>query len=167
MLSDAIQKAINEQIKHEFSSAYAYLGMSAYFETINLPGFAAWMRAQFREEIAHGMRLFDFVHARGGVVKLHAIEEPAAGFKSPLDVVQRALAQERRVSSLIHGLYELAHEEKDYPTQVELQWFVTEQIEEEKTFSDLVEQLKLAGDDGGALLMLNQQLGQRPEEGAD
>jgi ferritin len=161
MLSDSIQQALNKQIQHEFNSAHAYLAMSAYFEAANLSGFAKWTRMQFQEEMEHGMRLFDFVHARGGRVTLHSIAEPTAEFKSTLDVLKQALEQEKKVTKLIHSLYELAMNEKDYATQVELQWFITEQIEEEKTFEEIVLQLDLAGDDRAALFMLDRQMAAR------
>jgi ferritin len=161
MLSDSIQQALNKQIRHEFNSAHAYLAMTAYFEAANFPGFAKWMRMQFQEEMEHGMRLFDFVHARGGRVKLHAIAEPTADFTSTLDVFKQAFEQEKTVTKLIHSLYELAMNEKDYATQVELQWFITEQIEEEKTFEEVVLQLDHAGDDRAAMFMLDRQMAAR------
>jgi ferritin len=161
MLSKTLQSAINDQIKHEFYSAYLYLAMSAYCETINLPGFAGWMRAQHQEELAHAMKFFDFVNDREGSVELQAIEQPPSEFQSPLDIFQRALEHERKISSLIHQLYELAVKEKDYPTQTMLQWFITEQVEEEKSASQVVEQLKIIGNDGGALLLLDRELGGR------
>ncbi len=161
MLSKAIQHALNEQIKHEFSSAYAYLAMTAYFEDTNFLGFAKWTRMQYDEEIKHGMRLFDFVHARGGRATVHGIDKPADDFDSPLDVFEKALAQERRVTKLIYDLYEAAQKEKDYGTQIELQWFITEQIEEERIFDEIIQTLNLAGDNRAALLLLDRQLGER------
>ncbi len=167
MLSKTIQGALNEQIQHEFSSAYAYLAMTAYFEDTNFPGFARWMRMQYDEEITHGMRLFDFVHARGGRAAVNGIDKPRADFESPVDVFQSALEQERRVTRLIYDLYELSQNEKDYGTLVELQWFITEQIEEEKIFEEIIETLNLAGDDHAALLLLDRQLGERKASTAD
>ena len=164
MLTETIQTALNDQIKWEFSSAYAYLAMTAYFEDAHFPGFARWTRMQYDEEIVHGMRLFDFVHARGGRAVVQSIDKPRADFESPLDVFQWALDQERRVTKLIYDLYELSQNEKDYGTQVELQWFVTEQIEEERIFEEIIETLNLAGDNRAALLLLDRQLGQRPAE---
>lgn len=164
MLSKVMQDALNEQIKHEFYSSYLYLAMSAYFESNSMPGFARWMRVQSEEENAHAMRLFDFINDRGGSVELQAIEQPPGEFKAPLDAFQQALEHERKISALIHQLYELAVKEKDYPAQVHLQWFVDEQVEEEKNASQIVEQLKLAGNDGAALLMLDTALGARNAE---
>jgi len=166
MLSKAIETALNKQIEHEFFSAYAYLAMTAYFEHTNFPGFAKWTRLQYEEEIGHGMRLFDFVHARGGRATVHAIPEPPSEFTSSLDVFEKALQQEQKVTSSINQLYELALNEKDYGTQIELQWFITEQIEEENTFEEVIQTLKLAGDNQAALLLLDRQLGARQAESA-
>lgn len=164
MLSKTLQDAINEQIKDELYSAYLYLSMSAHFETVHLPGFGRWMRLQSQEEVLHAMKLFDFIHHRGGRTVLQAIDQPPAGFKSPLDVFQQALDHERKVTGMIHRLYELAVKENDYATQVQLQWFITEQAEEERTAGEVVEQLKIIGDQTAALFMLDRQLGAR---GAD
>jgi ferritin len=161
MLNKTVQDAINNQIKQEFYSAYLYLSMSAYCETINLPGFAHWMRVQYQEELVHALKFFDFVNDREGSVELQAIEQPPGEFQSPLDVFQQSLEHERKVSGLIHQLYEVAVKEKDYPTQTLLQWFITEQVEEEKSASQIVEQLKIIGNDGGALLLLDRELGAR------
>jgi ferritin len=164
MLSKIMQDAINQQIKHEFYSSYLYLAMSAYFETNSLPGFARWMRVQSEEEQRHALRLFDFINDRGGSVELQALAQPPGEFQAPLDVFQQALEHERKVSGLIHQLYELALKEKDFPAQVHLQWFIDEQVEEEKNASQIVEQLKLAGNDSAALLMLDNSMGARKGE---
>lgn len=161
MLSKKVQGAINEQIKNELYSAYLYLSMAAYNEAANLPGVAHWMRLQSQEEVAHAMRLFDFVNERGGRVVLHAIDQPPVEFESPLDVFEKTLEHERKVTAMIHNLYELALEENDYPTQVMLHWFIEEQVEEEDNASQIVETLKMAGDHGNALIMLDRALGQR------
>ena len=164
MLSKTIQEALNQQIKHEFYSSYLYLSMSAYFETANLPGCARWMRIQSQEEHEHAMKLFDFVNDRGGSVELQALDQPPGEFQSPLDVFQQALEHERQVTALIDRLYELAVKEGDYATQVHVQWFVTEQVEEEKNASQIVEQLKMTGGQPAALLMLDNVLGGRVAE---
>lgn len=161
MFNKKLQDAINDQIKHELYSAYLYLSMSAHFEGVNLPGFARWMRLQSQEESSHAMKLFDFIHERGGRVVLQAIVQPPADFKSPLDVFQQALEHEQKVSGMIHRLYELAGKENDYATQVMLQWFITEQVEEEKTAGDIVEQLKMVGEQPAGVFMLDRQLGAR------
>jgi ferritin len=135
--------------------------MSAYCDSINLPGFANWMNMQYKEETAHAMRLFNFLLDRGGKVELMAIDKPPSTFKGPLNVFETVLKHEQKVTALIHKLYELAVKEGDYPTQVEIQWFITEQVEEEKTAGDIVEQVKLAGDNNTALLMIDRELGSR------
>ena len=164
MLSKSIQDAINEQIKHELASAYLYLSMSAYCEANNLPGMARWLRTQWEEEQTHAMKLFDYVNERGGRVVLDAIEKPPADFRAPLDIFQQVFVHEQKVTSLIHRLYEVALKENDYPTQVELQWFIKEQVEEEKNAAAIVEQLKMAKDNTSVLLMLDRQLGSRTKE---
>jgi len=164
MLSKSIQDAINEQIKHELASAYLYLSMSAYCEANNLPGMARWLRTQWEEEQTHVMKLFDYVNERGGRVVLDAIEKPPADFKAPLDIFQQVFVHEQKVTSLIHRLYEVALKENDYPTQVELQWFIKEQVEEEKNATAIVEQLKMAKDNTSVLLMLDRQLGSRTKD---
>ncbi len=161
MLSKPIQDALNEQIRREFFSAHAYLAMTAYFEDTNFPGFAKWTRLQYEEEIAHGMKLFDFVHARGGRAEVYGIDSPSNDFATPLDLFEKALQQEMCVTGHIDELYELAQQEKDYATQIELQWFITEQIEEERIFDEIIQTLKLAGDNQAALLLLDRQLGAR------
>ena len=161
MLSKPIQDALNEQIKREVFSAHSYLAMTAYFEHTNFPGFAKWTRLQYEEEIAHGMKLFDFIHARGGRAAVYGIDPPGEDFSSPLDVFEKALQQELSVTGHINDLYELAQKQKDYGTQVELQWFITEQIEEERLFHEIIQTLKLAGDNQAALLLLDRQLGAR------
>ncbi len=161
MLSKKLQDAINDQIKHELYAAYLYLSMSAHFEAVNQPGFARWMRLQSQEEASHAMKLFDFIHDRGGRVVLQAIAQPPGEFKSPLEVFQQALEHEQKVTGMIHRLYELAGKENDYATQVMLQWFITEQVEEEKTAGDVVEQLRSIGEQPAALFMLDRQLGAR------
>lgn len=165
-LSKGIQEAINDQIHHEFHSAYVYLAMSAYLEAANFTGFAKWMRLQAGEEVGHAMRLFDFVNDRNGRVQLRALEQPPANFNSVLDTFEQALQHEQKVTSMIHSLYALATNENDYATQVALEWFIREQVEEESTATKVVERLKIAGNDGAALLMLDNELGARQAEPA-
>ena len=166
MLSKTMQDAMNEQIKNELYSAYIYLSMSAYFETINLPGFAHWMQIQAQEEAGHAMRFYNFINERGGRVVLHAIDQPPAEFESPLDVFERTLEHEQLVTSMIHQLYALAVQEQDYASQIFLQWFVTEQVEEEDSASQVIDTLELIGDNRHALLMLDRELGSRVLESA-
>ena len=164
MLGKKIQDAMNEQIKNEFYSAYQYLSMAAYCESMNLPGFAHWMRAQSREETEHAMKFFDFVLDRGGRVVLQAMEQPVVEFGSPLEVFERTLEHERKVTAMINDLYGLALRENDYASQTFLQWFVTEQVEEEKNAGDVVETLKMIGDKSEALFLLDRELGQREND---
>ena len=164
MLSKTQQDAMNEQIKNELYSAYMYLSMSAYFEAANLPGFAHWMQLQAQEEVAHAMKFYNFIYERGGRVVLYAIDQPPAEFQSPLDVFEQTLGHEQKVTAMINDLYTLAVQEKDYASQAFLQWFVTEQVEEEDSATQVLETLKMIGDKGHALLMLDRELGRR---GAD
>jgi ferritin len=160
-VNEAIQEAINEQVKAELHSAYLYLAMSAHFSEANYDGFATWMRLQAQEEMGHAMRLYDYILERGGHVDLRTVEGPSGGFGSPLEIFESALAHEKKITGMIHALYDLAREKKDYATEMQLQWFVTEQVEEEDSAGRAVEQLKLAGDNTSALLMLDHRFGQR------
>jgi len=164
MLSQAMQDAINEQIKNELYSAYLYLSMAAYSEAANLPGFAHWMRLQAKEEVEHALKFFDYVNERSGRVLLGAIGQPPAEFESPTRVFEQTLEHERKVTGMIHKLYELALKEKDYPTQVMLQWFIDEQVEEEANATQILELLKRTGETGHALAMLDRQLAARGAE---
>lgn len=161
MLSKAVHEAMNDQVRSEISSAYIYLAMSAFCESENLPGFAKWLRLQWEEELSHAMKLYDFLHERGGIVTLQAIEKPVAKWKSPLDVFEAVLAHEQKVTASITRVYEIAVKEKDYATQIELQWFIKEQVEEEKHATEIIELMKMAGTSGPSLLMLDRQLGMR------
>jgi ferritin len=161
MLSKVVQDTINEQIKNELYSAYLYLSMSAYCEAANLPGCAHWMRVQSQEEVSHAMKFFEFVFDRGGRVVLQAIDQPPVDFKSPLDIFQQTLQHEQKVTAMINHIYELAVKENDYATQTFVQWFITEQVEEEKNASQILDQLKAIGDQPAALFMLDGYLGKR------
>jgi len=164
MLSKKLQDAINEQIKNELYSGYLYLAMSAYFEASSLPGFARWMRLQAAEEQEHALKFFDYVHDRGSRVTLKAIDQPPMDWDSPLAVFEDTLEHERKVTGLINKLYELALEGNDYAAQAMLQWFIEEQVEEEKNAEQIVATLKMVGDKGQALVMVDRALGER---GAD
>jgi ferritin len=164
MLNQDIQDAINNQIHHEFHSAYLYLAMSAYMESMNFKGFAHWLRQQATEEVKHAMKLFNYVNARNGRVTLRALEQPPESFPSVLATFEAALEHERKVTGMIHDLYGLATRGNDYATQVQLQWFINEQVEEEATATEVVDRLKIAGNDGAALLMLDRELGTRSGE---
>ena len=164
MLGKTIQDAINEQIKNELYSAYQYLAMAAYCESVNLSGFAHWMRTQSQEETEHAMKFYDFILDRNGRVVLQAIEQPVVEFGSPLEVFERALEYEREVTAMINDLYGLADRENDYASQTFLQWFVTEQVEEEKKAGDVVETLKMIGDKSEALVLLDRELSRRGDD---
>jgi ferritin len=164
MLSKAIQDAINEQIKNELYSAHQYLSMSAYCESVNLPGFAHWMQAQAQEEREHAMKFYNFLLNRKGRVILQAIEQPVVEFGSPLEVFEQALEQEQQVTAQINELYRLITSENDYASQAFLQWFLTEQVEEEKNVGDVLETLNMIGDEGEALFLFDRELGKRGNE---
>jgi len=161
MLSKSLQDAINEQIKNEIQSAYLYLAMAQHCHSVNLPGFAHWLTKQWHEELEHAMKFMGHVNDRGGRVVLGAIEKPKAEYASPLAVFKQVLEHEQKVTAMIHKLYALALKENDYPVQIELQWFIKEQVEEEKNATEIVEQLKMIGDSGTPLIMLDRQLGSR------
>lgn len=163
MLSDVIQSGLNDQIQAELSSAYLYLSMSAWCEASNFHGFAAWMRRQSREEVAHAMKLFDYINDQSGRVKLKAVEQPPTDFGSALAMWQQTLDHEKSVTARIHQLCELAAKQNDYPTQEMLQWFVREQVEEEKTASTILEQVKMIGATGPAVFFLDRHLGKEAE----
>ncbi|MFH1185680.1 MAG: ferritin [Chloroflexota bacterium] len=163
MIGKAMQDAINEQINKELYSSYLYLSMAAYFEDKNLPGFAKWMHMQEGEEREHAMKLYGFLVDRGGRVALKPIAAPESDWKSPLEVFKQVAAHEAAVTASIHGLYEAALKEKDYPAQALLQWFITEQVEEEKNAAEVVSQLEMVEARGTAVLMLDHRLGKRGE----
>ncbi len=161
MIGKTMQDAINEQINKELFSSYLYLAMAAYFEGKNLPGFAHWMRIQEGEEREHAMKFYDFILERGGEVSLKAIAAPKAAWDSPLQVFEEAAAHEAMISASINSLYETALKEKDYPAQIMLQWFITEQVEEEKNAAEIVASLKMIEAHETAVLQLDHQLSKR------
>ncbi|MCL1985871.1 MAG: ferritin [Betaproteobacteria bacterium] len=161
MLSKAMNKNLNEQVTWEFYSGYLYLGMSAYFQEAGLPGFAHWMRIQAQEELSHGILFYNFTLGRGGSIKLANIDAPAAGYKNTLDVFEKTLAHENAVTARINKLVGQARKEEDFATDIFLQWFVSEQIEEEENVTGVLNKLKLIKNDGQGLLMLDKELGAR------
>jgi ferritin len=160
-LNKTMQDAFNKQIQAEFYSSYLYLSMAAYYETQNLPGFAHWMRLQADEEHQHAMRFFEHIVDRGGRVELLAIEAPPVEFDSPLAVFRAAYEHEQKVTALIHSLFKLSNENSDFSSRSMLQWFVDEQVEEEKSALEVVEQLEMVGDHKMGLFMMDRELGQR------
>lgn len=164
MIGKAMQDAMNEQINKELFSSYLYLSMAAYFEQKNLPGFAHWMHIQSDEEREHAMKFYEFILECGGKVNLKAIDAPKTDWSSALEAAEEVAAHEAKVTASIHALYELAQKEKDYPAQVMLQWFVTEQVEEEKNAAEIVANLKLIEERATAILMLDHRLAKRKDE---
>ncbi|MCJ7627441.1 MAG: ferritin [Longimicrobiales bacterium] len=164
-MNERVQSAFNTQINEELFSSYVYLAMAAHLESMNLDGFTNWMRLQAQEELVHAMRLFDHINRRGGRVALKAIGEPPFDYGTPLEVFEKALSHEKHITACINGLYKIALEENDYPAQLELQWFIDEQVQEEENAGKVVEQLRMAGSNQSVLLMLDRELGQRTGEG--
>jgi ferritin len=163
MITKKVEQAMNEQLAVELRSAYAYLAMSAYCETESLPGFAHWLRRQAKEELEHAMRFYGFISDRDGRIRLGELPQPQERFSSPLEVFEQALEHERSVTRSISDLYSLVVKERDYAAQAWLDWFATEQVEEEKTVGQIVASLKLIGPNGEALFMLDKDLGGRAE----
>jgi ferritin len=164
MISEKLQKALNDQIKHELYSAYLYLSMSSHFSSANLPGFAHWMLLQSDEEREHAMKFYDYLLDRGCPVTLQGIDQPPAEFGKPLDIFKQSLQHEQKVTALINNLYSQALQDNDFPTQIMLQWFVSEQVEEEKNATEIVELLKMVGDHPASLLMIDRKMGERAGE---
>ena len=156
-----INDALNGQIKEEFYSSYLYLSMAAYLESLGLKGFAHWMEMQAKEELGHAMKIYKFVVDRGGRVRLFDIQQPPVEWESPLNAFEEALKHEQYITSKINGLMSLAREAGDYATEIFLQWFVTEQIEEEASVGEIVEKLKLVKDSPNGLFMIDRELGMR------
>jgi ferritin len=156
-----LEKLYQEQIKNEWYSSYFYLSMAAWFEGENLEGFAHWMKKQAAEEYEHGKKMFDFLLDRGVKVVLQAIPQPPADFASPLDVFEKTLEHEKKVTALINGLAEASEKANDWPSKVFIQWFISEQVEEEKNATQIVEMLKKMKPDSGAVWQLDHRLGKR------
>ncbi|MBN2542632.1 ferritin [bacterium] len=161
MISAKMQESMNRQLNREMYSAYLYLSMSAYFEDTGLKGFANWMKVQAQEEMMHAMKFYDFINERGGRVILQDIEAPPGKWDSPLDVFENVAEHERKVTSLISGLVDLAISEKDHASNAFLQWFVSEQVEEEASADEIVQRMKLVGKEGNGLFMFDRELLQR------
>jgi ferritin len=163
-LEKNVLKAMNEQINKELFSSYLYLSMSAYCESEGFPGCAKWLKVQSEEENEHGMKIYHFIHQRGGRVELDAISKPKSDFKNLSQLFAQVLEHEQKVSASITSLYETAVKANDYPTQIILQWFITEQVEEEKNANEIVDLLKKVGDSPVSLMMFDRQLGARTEK---
>jgi ferritin len=161
MLKPRIQEALNGQLNAELFSSYLYLSMSAYFDSQSLAGMANWMRIQDQEETIHAMKFFEFINDRDGRVLLTQIDSPKTEWTSPLNAFEEALEHERKVTQMIGDLVDLSLEEKDHAANIFLQWFITEQVEEESAAKTIVDKLKLVGDNPVALYMLDGELAQR------
>jgi len=161
MIGDKIRKAINDQIKYEIESSYLYLAMAAYFHSKSLDGMAQWMRVQVQEELFHAMKFFDHVRDRDGRVDLKPLSIDKNDWASPLEAFRDAYKHEQSVTARINQLSKLAQEEGDFAAQAMLQWFVTEQVEEEANTSKIAAELSLVGDNGYGLLMLDRELATR------
>lgn len=161
MLSAKMAKALNDQVIAEFYSSYFYLSMNSYFESVSLAGFSHWMRQQAQEEMLHGMKIYDYLHERGGKANLSAIEQPPASWDSAMEVFEDVLAHEQKVTALINDLMNLAIDERDHATTAFLQWFVSEQVEEEAHVGAVVDKLKMVGDDMAGIFALDQELAKR------
>ncbi|GAB6101819.1 ferritin [Thermococcus atlanticus] len=161
MLSERMLKALNEQLNRELYSAYLYFSMAAYFEDMNLEGFANWMKAQAEEELGHVLRFYNYIYDRNGRVELKAVQEPPKEWDSPLAAFEAAYEHEQFITRHIHELAALAEEEKDYSTRAFLEWFINEQVEEEANVKKIVDKLRFARDSPQVIFMLDQELGQR------
>jgi ferritin len=161
MISEKVQKALNDQIHAEIYSSYLYLSMAAYFHSENWDGFAAWMKVQSEEEYAHAMKFLKYVNDVGGKITLEAIEKPKNQWKSPLDVFEEAHKHELYITERINALVNLATEEKDYPAQLMLNYFVNEQVEEVTTVTHIIHKFKVVGDNKSSVYFLDRELGMR------
>jgi ferritin len=161
MINKSVSDSMNKQIMHELYSAYFYLSMSAHCESANLPGFASWLRVQAREEQEHAMKLYEYILDRGGKVILEAIPQPPVDFASPQDIFQKVYEHEQKVTGLIIAIYNVATAEKDVASQIFLQWFISEQVEEEKNASQILDMLVKIGSSVGSLYQLDHNLGKR------
>ena len=161
MISDKMAQALNTQVNREMYSAYLYMAMSNHANRIGLKGFANWFMVQFHEEMLHAMKIYEYIQSQSGEVVLKAIDEPPAAFDGPLDMFTKTLAHEQMVTRSINDLMEIAIGEKDHATRIFLQWYVTEQVEEEENDNDIISQLKLIKDNPQGLMMLDRELAQR------
>lgn len=160
-MKKAVLDALNEQINMEFGAAYLYLSMSAWFQSQNLMGMSGWMKNQAQEEVGHAMKIYQYVQDRGDAVALKAIGKPQASWKSPLEAFQAALGHEQKVTKSIDNITSIARKNNDNATEAMLQWFVTEQVEEEASVGEIADKLKLAKGAPGALFMIDRELGAR------
>lgn len=156
-----MEKALNAQVNAELYSSYLYLAMESYFQSISLTGFSSWMRGQVQEEMFHGMKIYDYIHERGGKVQFEAIAKPETTWKSPLAAFEHVLAHEQKVTALINDLIDVALEVRDHAAKAFLDWFIVEQVEEEATVGEIVDRLRLIGEDSSGLFFLDSELSKR------
>ncbi len=161
MISEKMEKAINDQINAEMWSAYLYLSMSAYFLDQNLSGFANWMKVQYQEEVSHAMKFFGYLAERGGRVTLKPISEVPVEWSGPVEIFEETLKHERHVTSLINNLMNIAFDERDHASVSFLQWFIDEQVEEESNADEILKQLRMIGDQKHGIFFLDRELGSR------
>ena len=161
VINEKVQNVLNAQINKEFYSAYLYLAMSAFFDEIGLYGFANWTKVQAKEEVDHGMILFDYIIERDGIVKLEQIDSPDRAFENPLQVFEKILEHEKFVTESINCVAQMSHEECDLATRHFINWYISEQVEEEANARDVIDRLKMFGDDRTSLYLLDKEMGQR------
>ncbi len=161
MLSEKMSQELNKQLNRELYSGYLYLGMSAYFSSQGLPGFANWMRVQAQEELTHAMRFYDYLTKKGARVELEDIQAPRQDWQGVQQVLEATLQHEKKVTAFINDLVDLAIQEKDHATNNFLQWFVSEQVEEEESATTILDRLRLLGQERSSLFLLDQELGKR------
>jgi len=167
MLKEKMVQALNKQINEEMFSAYLYLSMSNWFDSIGLKGFANWMMVQYQEEMEHAMKIYEYMHAQGADVEFEAIAKPAKEWNSPLHAFEETLKHEQHITQCINDLVDLAEELKDRATYNFLQWFINEQVEEEANDREIIDKLKLIGDSKNGLFMLDRELGGRQHVSED
>lgn len=161
MLNKRLEQELNQQLNREFFSAYLYMSMASYFQSVDLLGFANWMQIQTQEELTHAKKIYNFINQRGGRVILEQIEKPKTNWETPLAAFEESLKHEVFITNSINNIVNAALEEKDHATNIFLQWFVTEQVEEEASVTEIINKLKLMKDTPGAVFMLDRELGQR------
>ncbi|MBW6521759.1 MAG: ferritin [Desulfoarculaceae bacterium] len=160
-MNEKMEKAFNSQVNAELYSSYLYLSMESYFQSVSLSGFASWMRIQVQEELFHGIKMVDYIHERGGKAKLEAIAKPEEKWETPLAAFEQVLAHEQRVTGLINNLIDVALDVRDHAAKAFLDWFITEQVEEESTVGQIVDRLRLIGNDSSGLFFLDAELAKR------
>ncbi|WP_136806134.1 ferritin [Desulfosediminicola flagellatus] len=161
MITPKMSDAINAQINAEMFSSYLYLSMSAWFSRTGLPGFSSWMRAQAKEEDFHAQKMFDYLLERGGKVELEAIDKPEINWESPLKVIEAVADHEAKVTSLINELVNCALDERDHASNIFLQWFVSEQVEEEASVGEVLDRMRLVGNDSAGMFAMDMEMSKR------